>query len=393
MRPLAVFLALAVLVSGCAETVRVISQPSPSVSNAPNSATPTPTASLSRVTPSPIPTVAATPTPSPASTANQTLCQRDLRCGLILNTIESIDPYRMDSHLNALTSFVSRDPRHPGHAKAQAYIKEQLDALNYYGWRIESQRTVYQGIALENIFATLDPAPGASTPSGAPQTPPPPVGPTGWVLVSAHYDSVANRTAGWRPALDPAPGADDNATGTAALLEFARVLSLWRAGGYLRSRIVLAFFDGEELFFKGSGAYMATLAKPYPYKAAINLDMVGFNPITDRLDLLWYTSASAGLRDRVIKANDTYRIGVTPLNAQYAADGSTIMDAAPFGIAGIPSIALCQRYGENDATFPGNYTFHTVNDTPDKITNKRLWLKAAKLTLATALELADEPVQ
>ena len=47
-----------------------------------------------------------------------------------------------------------------------------------------------------------------------------------------------------------------------------------------------------------------------------------------------------------------------------------------------------QRYGENDATFPGNYTFHTVSDTPDKITNKRLWLKAAKLALATALELA-----
>jgi Zn-dependent M28 family amino/carboxypeptidase len=154
--------------------------------------------------------------------------------------------------------------------------------------------------------------------------------------------------------------------------------------------VVLAFFDGEELFFKGSGAHMASLSKPYPYKAAINLDMVGFNPVADRLDLLWYTNASAGLRDRVLKANETYRIGVAPLNAQYAADGNTIMDAAPFGIAGIPSIALCQRYGENDATFPGNYTFHTVTDTPDKITNKRLWLKATKLTLVTALELASE---
>jgi acetylornithine deacetylase/succinyl-diaminopimelate desuccinylase-like protein len=320
-------------------------------------------------------------------------CPGNPRCGLILSQIGLIDPYRMDSHLNALTSFVSRDPRHPGHAKAQAYIKEQLGALDYYGWKIDSQRTVHQGIALENIFATLDPAPGTTTPSGAPQTPPPPVGSTGWVLVSAHYDSVANRTPGWRPAQDPAPGADDNATGTAALLEFARVLSTWRAAGNLRSRIVLAFFDGEELFFKGSGAYVATLPKPYPYKAAINLDMVGFNPLADRLDLLWYTNASAGLRDKVIKANGTYRIGVSPLNAQYAADGSTIMDAAPFGIAGIPSIALCQRYGEDDATFPGNYSFHTVNDTPDKITNKRLWLKAAKLTLAAALELTDEPAQ
>jgi len=307
---------------------------------------------------------------------------------LIQNAIDSINPYRMDAHLGALTSFVSRDVHHPGHAKAQAYIKEQLGALAYYGWKIESQRTVYQGIPLENIFATLD-----TTPITADVTPPAPAGPTGWILISAHYDSIANRTPGWRAAFDPAPGADDNATGTAALLEFARVLSLYRSGGTMRTRIVLAFFDGEELFFKGSGAYMSTLQKPYPYKAAINLDMVGFNPITDRLDLLWYTNASAGLRDRALKVNETFKIGVTPLNAQFAADGNTIMDAAPFGIAGIPSIAFVQRYGENDATFPGNYTFHTVNDTPDKITNKRLWLKAAKLTLAVALDLANEPPQ
>ena len=55
---------------------------------------------------------------------------------------------------------------------------------------------------------------------------------------------------------------------------------------------------------------------------------------------------------------------------------------------GIPAVALVQRYGENDATFPGNYTFHTVNDTAANVSNRRLWLKAAKLTLATALDLA-----
>ena len=41
-------------------------------------------------------------------------------------------------------------------------------------------------------------------------------------MICAHFDSTANRTSGWRPAIDPAPGADDNATGTAALLEYAR---------------------------------------------------------------------------------------------------------------------------------------------------------------------------
>ena len=314
------------------------------------------------------PTIA--PTATPRATPSPTPVPKPIG-----EMLTQIDPAKLDAHLQALTSFSSRWVTHPGHAKAQAYIKSELAKLDV---KVESWKNVYQAMTLDNIFAFIDPAAGA-------------VGSTGWILVSAHYDSTANRTSGWRPAIDPAPGADDNATGTAGLLEIARILAADRTR--IHSRIVLAFFDGEELFFKGSGAYMSSLNRPYPYKAAINLDMVGFNPITDRLDLLWYTNASAGLRDRVLKANDAYKIGVTPLNAQYAADGNTIMDAAPFGIAGIPSIALCQRYGENDATFPGNYTFHTVNDTPDKITNKRLWLKATKLTLATALELADEPAQ
>jgi len=370
MRLVGGVLVLSFVASACGAPATVVESPSAPAGQAAPSASPTATAS-------------ATPATVPVAMPSLSPCQRELECSSVASAIAAIDPAKMNDHLMALTSVGSRDPRHPGHVKAVAYIKEQLGALAYYGWKIESHRTVYQGIPLENIFASIEGATAASSGSAIP--PPPPA--TTWVLVSAHYDSTANRTPGWRPALDPAPGADDNATGTAALLEFARVISL-NSREQLRSRLVLAFFDGEELFFKGSAAYVASLPTPYKYKAAINLDMVGFNPLADRLDLLWYTNASADLRDRVIRANQTYGIGIAPLNAQFAADGNTIMDAAPFGIAGIPSVALCQRYGENDATFPGNYTFHTVGDTPDKITNKRLWLKAAKLTLATALELA-----
>jgi hypothetical protein len=288
----------------------------------------------------------------------------------IAAVLERIDPAKLNDHMVALASFGSRDARNPNHAKAVAYLKEQLGAIP--GVTVQSHRAAYNGTPLENILAIVDPL-----------TPAPP---GGWVMICAHYDSISNRTSGWNPATSAAPGADDNGTGTAALLEYARLLAEERAT--LRQRLVLAFFDGEELFFKGSAAYLGSLATPRPYAAVINIDMVGFNPIADRLDLIWYTAASSGLRDRVIAANDRYQIGVSPLQAQFAATGDTILDAAPFGLAGIPAIALVQRYGENDATFPGNYTFHTVNDTPDKVTNKRLWLKAAKLTLATALELA-----
>jgi hypothetical protein len=311
---------------------------------------------LATATPTPTPT----PTPSPAPTARP-----------IADVLERIDAAKLNDHMVALASFGSRDPRHPNHAKAVAYLKEQLGAIP--GVVVQSHRAAYNGIALENILAIVDPLA-------------PPAGSGGWVMICAHYDSISKNSPGWNPATSLAPGADDNGTGTAALLEYARLLAQERAS--LRQRVVLAFFDGEELFFKGSAAYLGSLGTPPPYAAVINIDMVGFNPIADRLDLIYYTNGSAELRDRTIAANDRYQIGVSPLVPQLATSGATILDAAPFGLAGIPSVALVQRYGENDATFPGNYSFHTVNDTPDKITNKRLWLKAAKLTLATALELA-----
>jgi peptidase M28-like protein len=309
------------------------------------------------------PTTTATPTVAPSASPAPTA--RPMAA-----VLERIDPAKLNDHMVALASFGSRDARNPNHAKAVAYLKEQLGAIP--GIVVQSHRAAYNGIPLENILAIVDPL----TPAPA----------DGWVMICAHYDSISNRSPGWNPATSLAPGADDNGTGTAALLEYARVLVQERAS--LTQRIVLAFFDGEELFFKGSAAYLGSLETPRLYSAVVNIDMVGFNPLADRLDLIWYTAGSAGLRDRVIAANDRYQIGVSPLVPQLATSGATILDAAPFGLAGIPAIALVQRYGENDTTFPGNYTFHTVSDTPDKITNKRLWLKAAKLTLATALELA-----
>ncbi|MGH2449894.1 MAG: M28 family metallopeptidase [Candidatus Limnocylindria bacterium] len=288
-----------------------------------------------------------------------------------MDLIERVDPDRMRAHVEALAGFGSRDPRHPGHARAVAYLKEQLSAIE--GVRIESHRAVYNAIPLENILVFIDP------PGGAPAE--------GWVMICAHYDSIAVRTPGWRHALDPAPGADDNATGTAALLEYARILAPERHT--LAQRVVIVFFDGEELFFKGSAAYYQSLPAPKPYAYVVNIDMVGWNPIADRLDLIWYGDASAGLRDRVKAANDRYAIGVSPLVEVFANDPVRyILDTAPWGLGGIPSVTLSERYGPPDATYPGNTFFHTTGDTPDKITNASLWLKAARLTLATALELA-----
>ena len=134
---------------------------------------------------------------------------------------------------------------------------------------------------------------------------------------------------------------------------------------------------------------MQQLPTPQPIVGVVNIDMVGQNPLADRLDLIWYGPRSDALRDLVKEANASRGIGVSPLVEVFANDPSQyILDSAPFGLAGIPAVTLTERYGPPDATYPGNPAFHTVGDTPDKVTNRPLWLKAAKLTLAVALELA-----
>lgn len=190
----------------------------------------------------------------------------------VADVIAQVSIDRMWVDLRALVAFESRDPRHPGHAKAAAWIRGQLEALAPLGVRVETQPFTYDGIPMENILAIVDP------PGGAPSA--------GGVVIGAHYDTIGKRTPGWRPAIDPAPGADDNGTGCAAILEAARIIADQRAT--LKERVVIAFLDGEELYYKGSLALTGALQKPYAYSAFINPDTVGWNPIADRLDVLWW---------------------------------------------------------------------------------------------------------
>jgi len=121
--------------------------------------------------------------------------------------------------------------------RARTYLTASLKKL---GWTPELQPFA-GGI---NIFAQqqgIDPQAGA-------------------VLVAAHYDTVA-----------VSPGADDNATGVAVVLEIARLFNSLPTGRTLK----LALFDQEELGLRGSRAFVANtnLAN---LQGVIVMDMVGF---------------------------------------------------------------------------------------------------------------------
>jgi len=100
------------------------------------------------------------------------------------------------------------------------------------------------------------------------------------IVVCCHLDSTASREAGYEKTVDPAPGADDNGSGLAAVLSIARLLSQYR--GQLTHTIRFCFFNAEEVGLKGSLAYAPLLKdKDIPIKAVINIDMMGYN--SDRI--------------------------------------------------------------------------------------------------------------
>ena len=81
------------------------------------------------------------------------------------------------------------------------------------------------------------------------------------ILVAAHYDTVSG-----------SPGADDNASSIAAILELAHLL----ANRSTKHPLEIAFFDGEEQGLKGSLAFVAKDPHLQQLAAVINLEMVGY---------------------------------------------------------------------------------------------------------------------
>ena len=104
------------------------------------------------------------------------------------------------------------------------------------------------------------------------------------VYITGHFDSISED-------YDHAPGADDNASGTTAFLEAARVLSQYA----FEYTIKFAGFNSEEQGLIGSAAYVAHIASQGEnVVGCINLDMIAYRG-TDPAppDLILYTNTAS----------------------------------------------------------------------------------------------------
>ncbi|MDJ0705077.1 MAG: M20/M25/M40 family metallo-hydrolase [Leptolyngbyaceae cyanobacterium MO_188.B28] len=156
---------------------------------------------------------------------------------------------RLTHHLTQVAR--DRDPylASVGHFFVQQYIQRQLQQWG----AVEQQTFSVQSRSHCNLILRLPPA----QPERRLKPP---------ILVGAHYDAVVG-----------SPGADDNATGVAALLEMARLLTEQPP----RSPVHLVAFDLEEYGLLGSRHYADQLKQQkQPLRLMISLEMLGYRDPT-----------------------------------------------------------------------------------------------------------------
>jgi hypothetical protein len=250
--------------------------------------------------------------------------------------------------INGRTEVIrSRHKDYPGNDLAAEYINAKLTS---YGlivvdqWISETARNVY---ALQN---------GSRYPDRK-------------YIFGAHYDSM--------PDSMTSPGADDNASGTAAVLEAARLLSRYTP----EYTIMYALWDEEEQGVIGSGYYASNADRTgEDIEGVINVDMIGWDSDNNAEFFINVRdiSSSALLSDAMVDINAQYGIDLSPRIVN-PGSGS---DNLPFWFFGYGAIGVEELYGED-----WNDYYHDAGDRLSQF-NLQYFHNCARLLSGTLASLA-----
>lgn len=224
------------------------------------------------------------------------------------------------------------------------------------GVTVESQEYKKNALGSWNVVATIK---GSTRPEDV-------------YIFGAHYDSTseAPRTS--------APGAEDNASGTAGLLELARIFSVHKP----KATVVFVAFSGEEQGLWGSQAYVRRLieeGKRDTIKAVITMDMIGFDG-NNTIDCLIEASAKdKPLVETLRAAAATYTHLELKTSEHYW--GS---DHVSFIQEGIPALLTIEDDWDD---YPD---YHRTSDEIGNI-NVKMGMEVLKMNLAAVATMANEP--
>ncbi|RJP72966.1 MAG: M20/M25/M40 family metallo-hydrolase [Ignavibacteriales bacterium] len=277
---------------------------------------------------------------------------------LIKLIVAEVNPDSVRSYIQHLQDFGTRYLYASNRGKVAEWIMNKFISIGYNDVKLDS---FYQGnIWNKNVVATLP----ASSSSGYE------------VVVGGHHDAITNVNP-----MEKAPGADDNASGTAAVLEIARVLK--KMNFVPDVKINFMTFAAEEAGLWGSWYYAERAASDSKkIKFMINHDMISTNPGSvpgSTVSINYYTGAE-DFREVAKQCTKKF----TQLKASNGSPNSGGSDSYPFWANGYPAV-----YFEENVFSP---VYHTEQDL---ISNCNIEycseiIKASCATLLSALAMPSK---
>jgi len=253
---------------------------------------------------------------------------------------------------------------------AADWIETELRAL---GFEIDCHHFDFQGKPYRNIIAT-----SSGLEAGRE-----------WLAVCAHYDAVAG-----------SPGADDNASGVAVMLETARALGPRPGLQFIAFTLEEPQLTGGR-FLYGSRAFVSQMTgKGHRYRGLFNLESVGyadkrpgsqsrppFVKVPDRGDFIALVGNGQAV-ELMTLFKRLARAAAPDLNVfthraalkGYLLPQTRFSDHAPFWDAGFPAVML------TDTAMMRNPHYHTCNDTSETL-SPDFMERVAKALVSTMEEL------
>lgn len=277
---------------------------------------------------------------------NQTVCELSGEVPAVINGSPYTFLTRMTDYAEPITM-------------ATAYGNQELTrpnlSVSYENWTVG-------GYSSRSVIATL---PGTTRPEEI-------------VLVTAHVDSYSETAR--------APGADDNASGSAAVLAFARIMDQYRFERTIR----FVLFTGEEQGLYGSGAYAAAAAaRGETIVAVVNMDMIAWSTSgmkTMEIHTRLPSDTGGYTQDMTIAStlNQSAALyGLRPsLNPVILSDGDEYSDHSSFWARGYPAVVVYEDWISDPNPF-----YHTDKDLRSGL-NMNYFTSIAQVCLATTAHLA-----
>lgn len=267
---------------------------------------------------------------------------------VVISMITQVDTSMYLRYLENITGF---GPRYTGTSSCIAAAQYIYDQFQSMGLWVRYHPWTYGGLSSNNVEATIN---GTDTSSDE------------IYIVCGHYDTVSS-----------SPGADDDGSGTTAVLIAAYIMSQYQ----FNNTIKFVTFSGEEQGLYGSRIYaQQAAAQGWNIAGVLNADMISYAITTthgNNLDV-YVNSASLWLYTYTVNINNVYQdyIHLTLHNAG-TSSGSDHYYFWQYGYSAV-------FYFEYEMT----PYYHSPGDTIEHI-NATYAVKNVRLILATLAELAE----